>query len=138
MNRFNRFVAVAATAVIGALAVASLSVVTQAAPSTPTPSVQAVKPVQPPPQIGGLSTRPLDLNRVIARPDTYELHPLLASDDLKYPHDICYGMITCCNSAWVQGCDVEFFENVCTYYGGEVVLNELSDGSINYECHEAQ
>ncbi len=72
-----------------------------------------------------------------ARTDYQEYHGLVAADDFKYAHDVCYGMITCCNSAWVQGCDVEFFEDVCTFYGGEVVLNPFSDGSINYECHEA-
>ena len=55
--------------------------------------------------------------------------------DFEYGHDVCYGMITCCNSAWVQGCDEDDFEDVCTIYGGEVVLNPFSDGSINYECH---
>ncbi|MEZ5666695.1 MAG: hypothetical protein R3F55_04520 [Alphaproteobacteria bacterium] len=63
---------------------------------------------------------------------------LLGASDLRYPHDVCYGMITCCNSFWVQGCDANQFENICTYYGGEVVVQTFSDGSLNYECYEAE
>jgi len=139
MKRFDRTLAVAATTVFTTVALLNASVVAYAAPTGQTPSAPMVQTVPVTPQIGGMTTRTIDLNGVLARPDdgTYELHPLLATDRLKNRGGSCYGMITCCNSAWVQGCDVDFFEEVCTFYGGEVVLNPFSDGSINYECHEA-
>ncbi len=133
----NRPFAVAATTLFTIFALVTATVSVTAAPTTPNPSAPAVKPVPVAPQIGGLPTRPLDLNRVAPRPDrpNYDLHPLLATDELAQPGGACYGMITCCNSEWVQGCDVPFFENICLYYGGEIVFNYLSDGSTNYECH---
>lgn len=61
---------------------------------------------------------------------------LLGATDLAYGHDVCHGLITCCNSYWVQGCNADYFEDVCTYYGGTVQVQNFSDGSLQYECHE--
>lgn len=62
---------------------------------------------------------------------------LLGATDLRDRGGSCYGMITCCNSAWVQGCNADYFEDVCEIYGGIVQIQIFSDGSTNYECHYA-
>ena len=60
---------------------------------------------------------------------------LLGATDLAYGHDVCHGLITCCNSYWVQGCDADQFEAICSYYEGTVETQIFSDGSTQYECH---
>ncbi|MEZ5667720.1 MAG: hypothetical protein R3F55_09880 [Alphaproteobacteria bacterium] len=60
---------------------------------------------------------------------------LLGADDLRYPHDVCYGLIACCNTAWVQGCEFAQFDIDCVAAGGWVEVELFSDGSHQYSCH---
>ncbi|MGF1627495.1 MAG: hypothetical protein ACFCVH_21650 [Alphaproteobacteria bacterium] len=64
---------------------------------------------------------------------------LLGATHLTNGHGACYGMITCCNTAWVggNGCHPGHFEDVCTFYEGIVEVQTFSDGSLMYECHYA-
>ncbi len=113
----------------------------------PTPPRDTVNPtsVAPPsmdttrPTVGGIGEIDvpalLPIDPEIADQDRQIDLILLGATDLAYGHDVCYGMITCCNSAWVQGCDAEQFNNICSFYGGVVVIQTFSDGSLNYECH---
>ena len=135
MNRLIRTLAAAATAIVTAIFVLNTTFGAQASPTSSAPAAPTVQPTYVAPLSGGMSRPVINLPDFQARTDYQDYHGLVAADDIKYPPiDACYGMITCCNSAWVQGCDAGFFEDVCTFYGGEVVLNPFSDGSINYEC----
>ena len=60
---------------------------------------------------------------------------LLGAGDFEYGPGACYGLIACCNSSWVQGCDYAAFFDDCEAQGGTVQVLLLSDGSHRFECH---
>lgn len=60
---------------------------------------------------------------------------LLGASDFEYGPGACYGLVACCNSSWVQGCDYAAFFDDCEAQGGTVQVLLLSDGSHRFECH---
>ena len=60
---------------------------------------------------------------------------LLGASDFEYGPGACYGLIACCNSSWVQGCDYADFYDNCEAAGGTVQVLLLSDSSHRFECH---
>ncbi len=57
---------------------------------------------------------------------------LIGATDFVYAPGSCYGLLFCCNDAWVQGC--EWIEYTCWQWGGTLDSHMLSDGSTRYEC----
>jgi len=139
----------AATALALSLTAASITLAADPNGSTPTPprprdpgpAVQPMPSPQPGPTDLGIhrdlpppqpptdltADRDAELDRII--------DVLLGADDLQSPAGWCDGMIDCCNTAWVQGCDFVQFDVDCVAAGGTVQIHTLSDGSTQYECH---